>query len=676
MVYMLLGAFVVAFVVSFILCVIALVLFPWFRSGERKPGNFRPDQSTGKFQVDLKKDGKVRRVRAGSMELPLVGGVAMIAAVLAGCIAVGIALNFTMSQWTVLGVLLAATVGFGFVGFLDDWRKVYRGNGISELQKLAGVVVVSLGAAVALNRLIVTGLLSARFAYPPYSQLPVLGNLLKHTHFAWIAFFLLMTVTVSSSTSLAVDFADGMDGLCGGLLFSAALAFTVILAHSGDPTLWPLVLATLAIAGASLGYLPLNWPSSWRGKRSPATAKRRAKLIMGDTGSLALGGLLALVAVISRNELLMVIIGGIFLLEGLSALISARILVKFFRRFLYLERFGTDTTYAHTEFPLPFLATPMHHHFDLLGWDRKRLVYAVWLLGAVLGVLGVASVLAPFSFERYLARAVGLLTLVAIWQTGPFTRYFFVGLARRRGAPPNEPRYLALFYGYPFKLFGIRLYRCIDVTQVAEDAIGSPIEDLSLWQRVSVFDARALLGYYCYRAGETADALRVWEKIPPPNLKFRPDIQELLDEVRHRAALEAEVPLTPPARIVAPDTGELGASRYSTQPPARQDDPGASQFRLQSPSSGMPQPPHLEPASPSISGSRVAHNDPSRLWSAAAWNAATMPSTDDDEEPSAHSNGFEPGRDAVTQPARDDADAGDADPGTASSSGTRRPSWQ
>ena len=89
-------------------------------------------------------------------------------------------------------------------------------------------MTVSLAAAIALNRLIVPPYfahLTARLAYPPYSDMPVLGGILVHAHFAWIVFFLLLTVAVCGTTSLAVDFADGMDGLCGGLAVSAALSF-------------------------------------------------------------------------------------------------------------------------------------------------------------------------------------------------------------------------------------------------------------------------------------------------------------------------------------------------------------------------------------------------------------------------------------------------------------------
>ena len=613
MVSVFLGAFVVALFASLIGCAVALNLFPWFRSGERKAGHFRVDQSTGNFQVDLRRNGvKVQRVRPGSAELPLVGGPAMIIAVVVVGLVAGFVLNFGTDQWKLLGILLVSALGFGAVGFVDDWRKVHRGVGISEITKFAGVAIVSLGAAVALNRLIVVGRLSARFAYPPYSDIPVLGAILQHTHFAWIAFFLLMTVTVATTTPLAVDFADGMDGLCGGLMVSAALAFAVVLLDGNRMDQWPLALVSLVIAGAAVGYLPFNWPSSWRGRTS--ATKRRARVIMGDSGSLALGGLLALVAVMSRLEFLLLIIGGIFVLEGLSALISARILVKFFRRFLYLERYRSGRGFPHTELPLPFLATPMHHHFDLLGWDRRRLVFGAWLLGAGLGVLGVASVMTPFSWERYLARLVGLGVLVAVWQTGPWTRYFFIGLAHTRGAA-NAPRRLGLFYGFPFKLFGRRLFACVDMTDISEEEITGPIEDLSLWQRMNVFDARSLLGYYCYRADAYEDALRIWDRIPAPNLKVRPEIEEKLAEVRHRVALEAEgmedvLPSSPSIQERQGTPTTLAASA---------DDPSASQWRLTAPTGRLTQPPRLEPG----------QHDPSQtyppvtqLWTASSWRSA------------------------------------------------------
>ena len=632
MISMHLAAVVIAFVVSALACLVALKLFPWFRSGERKEGNFRPDQSTGSFRVDARKGIlKLRTTRASSTELPLVGGPAMLLAILVAGAVVGFLLNFNSDQWTLLAILLISMLGFGAVGFLDDWRKVHRGEGISEIQKFVGVMLVSLAAAVALNRLVITHRLSARLAYPPYSDIPGLGHILVEAKFAWIIFFLLMTATVASSTSLAVDFSDGMDGLCGGLLLSAALSFAAILLGEGGAELWPAAVAVLALAGASAGYLPFNWPSSWKA-RNQGWGRRRAVLIMGDTGSLALGGLLALVAVITRLEFVLLFIGGVFVLEGLSALVSARILVRFFRKFLYLERFQSSRGFPHTELPLPFLATPMHHHFDLLGWDRKRLVYGGWLLGAGLGVLGVASVIGTISWERYLARFVALLIIVAVWQSGPWTRSYFIGLVSRYKAASDEPRQLALFYGYPFKLFGRPLYARVDTTGVSEDALRAPTEKLSLWQRTSVFDARSVLGFYCYRAGAYDDAYRIWRKIPKVNLEKRPDIAEMLAEVRHTIALETDAGLQ--AGLAANDTdaelaaaggGWMGNDPNTTipaQPALRPDGPSSSQWRLATPGSSRISPAHLEPADEvDLPGPSEATQTTAPLWNASTYTS-------------------------------------------------------
>jgi len=681
MISWLFGAFVAALVASAIACGVALQLFPWFRSGERKAGNFRPDQSggTGEMQVVAPAPGNAHRrlrrpVRVRSSELPLVGGVAMLLAVVVASVATGLFIHLDAQGWELLAILLLAMLGFGLIGFLDDARKVYLGEGITERQKGLGVVLVSLAAAIALNRFVTEAHLTARLAYSPYAELPLLGSVLVHVHFAWIIFFLLLTVVVVSSTSLAVDFADGMDGLCGGLLLSAALSYAIILLDEGGSYLWPLVIALLALAGATVGYLPFNWPSSYRSGPNPK-GKRRAKLIMGDTGSLALGGLLALVAIVTRLELLLIIIGGAFVLEGVSALISARILVRFFRFFLFLERYQTGRGFAHTEFPLPFLATPMHHHFELLSVDRKRLVYGAWLLGAGLGLLGVASVVAPFTWERYLARLAGLVVLVAVWQAGPWTRKFFIGLTPTQKNAPTAPRYLALYYGAPFRLFRRNLYGRVDLTNLTEDTLQTPNERLSLWQRMSVFDARSLLGYYCYRVNELDDALRIWDRIPTANLKERPEISQLISETRHRIALETVGGSAPLSRITgapqpgaasdgAPDGGgytgpeqhghQLGAvAQWADAPnspsvsassrPAG--DLNASAWHMPIPPAGFGPAPRLQPMrdgqpsfdAPAIPDPRsnpastASANPPStfgrlddaQLWNATSWRAAT-----------------------------------------------------
>ncbi len=567
--------FIAAFVVSLLVCLIALHLFPRFRSGEHKPGVFRPDQSTGSFRFDLSSSNRRVEQPAGgrevsALELPLVGGPAMAIAAIAASVITGWLLNISTDQWVLLTILLAGLTGFTLVGFMDDFQKFRRGTGISELQKFAGVLFVSLVVGAALNRLVP----SARFAYSPYSDVPLLGPIIQHIHFAWPIFFLLLTSTVSSATSLSVDFADGLDGLAGGLIVSAALAFAVIILAQHDPDSSPLVLASLAAAGAALGFLPHNWPSAWAARGPSRRVHRAARLIMGDSGALGLGGLLGLIAIVSRQELPLIFIGGAFVLEGFSALYSARILTRFFRHFLRVIRYAdAKANVPHTEFPLPFMATPMHHHFDLLGWDRRRLVYGAWTLGAGFATLGVAAALAPFTWERYLARFVALLIAIVVWRSGRWTRHYFVGLHPFK---KPGPRQLALFYGYPFLLFGKPLYHLVEtVPEVGEDAIQNPIEEAFLWQRVTIYDARATLGYFCYRANYYNAALSQWRRIPRPNLHMRPQIGELMRGAEQLMMLERES--TQPMRLDSLTVRTTAQGDDSHQPPPKSETDSAGQ---------------------------------------------------------------------------------------------------
>jgi UDP-N-acetylmuramyl pentapeptide phosphotransferase/UDP-N-acetylglucosamine-1-phosphate transferase len=519
-------ALVGAFGLTLVFCGIALRLSPHFRSGERKEGFFRADQSTNN-SGNGSTPGAMRR-RASSSELPLVGSRGMIPAMVLAGAGTGWLLNFNEQQWILLAILGSALVGFWLVGQIDDWKKVYVGQGIREITKFVGVALVAIGVAVALY-LYVPGV---SVAYAPYIDVPGLGALFAHVNYAWLVFFTLLTVGVASTTSLAVDFADGLDGLAAGLIFPVALAFAVIILAENRPDHDPLVIASLALAGAALGFLPWNWPSSWRAR---GTVPRRARLIMGDSGSLAIGGLLALIALVDRQELLLVLIAGAFVLEGLSAVIQSRLLVKFFRRFLRVERF--DTWFPHTEFPLPFLATPMHHHFDLLGWDRRRLVYSAWTISALFAALGIASSLAPVTWERYLARIIALLIGIGLWQSGHHTRGYFLGTV-----PTPQGRKIALFYGYPYRLFGRKLYSMVEMTEATSANITSAVEQTAMWVRMNLFDARAALGFYCYRAGYYALAREQWERIPYNNLAVRPQIQELLTEARRRVAASTLAP--------------------------------------------------------------------------------------------------------------------------------------
>jgi hypothetical protein len=357
--------------------------------------------------------------------------------------------------------------------------------------------------------------------------------------YLWLAVLMLITGIIGSVTSLSVDFSDGLDGLAGGLVFSAALAFGIIVSLIAQDNHHPerLVLEVLSLLTAAgvLGFLRWNWPSAWAARRGSAT--RRARIYMGDSGALALGGILAMIAIFARQEFLLLMIGCAFVLEGLSAF-SSRTITRFFRKNLQLLRFAsTRERVPHTEFPLPFLATPLHHHFDLLGWDRRRLVYGAWALGACFATLGVLVVIWPETWQRYLARILVLVLAWLVWSSGGWTRRYFVG---KHPAERTRRRRLALFYGFPLHIMGIRLYHLVEIIEASEDVIETPAEELALWQRMNIYDARAMLGLYCYRAGYYPAALAQWTRIPLSNRALRPDITRLLEELDSRLALEKQ----------------------------------------------------------------------------------------------------------------------------------------
>ena len=537
---MLLLIFIACAVVSLLFCGVARILFPAFRSGEHKPGIHRPDQIAGGREIK-------------TIELPLVGGPAFTLAVVCIGIMAGYLLGFTRDQWILLLIGLGTMVGYMFVGFIDDWNKVYSKEGIRERTKFTGVFLVAVIAA-ALYFFLLPG--NGQVSYSFYKDLPLLGSVLcshptrsdvcpvffpQVAYFGWLIFLMLLAGFIGSLTSLSVDFSDGFDGLAGGLVFSAALAFGIVitgLINKQNPSGIVVEVLCLLCAATVLGFIPWNWPSPWAPRHS--TVKRRAKIYMGDSGALALGGLLAMTAIFARQEILLLMIGGAFVLEGLSALIQARLLTRaLFRKYLNLVRFvPTKEFIPYTEFPLPFLATPLHHHFDLLGVNRRSLVFGAWALGACFALLGVMQGLAPFSWQRYLARMLVLILGWFVWSSGSWSKRYFVGTSPI--GPTRRRRRLALYFGYPYSFLGIKLYHLVEVIEASEDVIETPAENIALWQRMNIYDARAMLGLYCYRAGYYPAAVAQWTRIDIANRKLRPEIMRLLNEVDTLLALETQ----------------------------------------------------------------------------------------------------------------------------------------
>ena len=293
---------------------------------------------------------------------PTMGGVLIHGAVIASTIL------WARPDNSAVWLLVFTIVACGALGFWDDYLKISKKNsgGISERAKLVGQV--SVAAVVACFFLMNPATeVQARALYVPFYKAPLLENL------GWwsIAFFALVIV----GTSNAVNLTDGLDGLAAGCTATSALAYAVIAYAAGNVKVaqylqipyyafaGELSIVCLALAGASIGFLWFN--------------AHPAKVFMGDTGSLAIGGLLGVVAICCKQELLLVLVGGVFVIEATSVLIQ-RTVFKLTKR-------------IRGEGYRVFKMSPIHHHFELQGWPENVVIVRFWILSVLFALLGLAT---------------------------------------------------------------------------------------------------------------------------------------------------------------------------------------------------------------------------------------------------------------------------------------------
>jgi phospho-N-acetylmuramoyl-pentapeptide-transferase len=259
--------------------------------------------------------------------------------------------------WIVLGTL----VGVGAVGFADDWVKVSRRRslGLTGRGKLLPQFLVALAVGWAIQQWAGHGAFSTVVTFPFFKKLLVdLGIL-------YIPFVAIVVV----GSSNAVNLTDGLDGLAIGAVGIAAGTYAVLAYVTGNavaarylqipfiPQSGELAIFCGALVGASLGFLWFNC--------------HPAEVIMGDVGALSLGAAIAAVAVMTKQEVLLAIVGGLFVLEALSVIVQV---VSF------------QTTGRRV-----FRMAPLHHHFELLGWAESRVIIRFWILAILFAVLGLST---------------------------------------------------------------------------------------------------------------------------------------------------------------------------------------------------------------------------------------------------------------------------------------------
>ncbi len=273
-------------------------------------------------------------------------------------------------------LVMFATVAFGAIGFADDYIKVVhkRNLGLTSRQKLFFQMVASLAIVATLLVLRRDGMYSTRLVVPflKRARPDLIITSLLHTH-AWpLAFlpFAVFVMLVISGSSNAVNLTDGLDGLAIGCTIIAAGALAVLTYVSGHavfsdylelqrmPAVSELTIFCGAMVGASIGFLWYN--------------AHPAEVFMGDVGSLALGGAIATVAVIIKQELLLPFIGGVFILEALSVMLQVG---------SYKLRGGKRI----------FRMAPLHHHFELGGWSESKVIARFWIMALVFALFALTT---------------------------------------------------------------------------------------------------------------------------------------------------------------------------------------------------------------------------------------------------------------------------------------------
>jgi phospho-N-acetylmuramoyl-pentapeptide-transferase len=274
-------------------------------------------------------------------------------------------------------VAMFALVGFGWIGFLDDYAKVtrHRNLGLTARRKLVYQFSLALAFAAALLVMRSYGSFSTAMNIPFIKQFkptlliePLLQN--PWTYVLGAAPFCIFVALVVVFTSNAVNLTDGLDGLAIGLMVISAGALTV-LAYAGghaqlaeylqiarNPRTSELTIFCGSMTGASIGFLWYN--------------AHPAEIFMGDVGSLGLGGALAVVAVLIKQEVLLLFIGGVFVLEAISVILQVG---------SYKLRGGKRI----------FLMAPLHHHFEKLGWTEAKVIVRFWIAGLVLALFALST---------------------------------------------------------------------------------------------------------------------------------------------------------------------------------------------------------------------------------------------------------------------------------------------
>ena len=287
-----------------------------------------------KFGQQVREDGPQSHLKKSGT--PTMGGIIIMLALMISFFRFA---DYSDEFW----VLLTASLGLGIVGFLDDYIKIVfkRSLGLTAKQKLFGQLVFAIIVCYLLYRM------------GHSTELLIPGTSIGFD-MGW--FYYPFVVVILFAASNSVNFTDGVDGLLAGTSAIAFSAYTIIALKLVS---YDVAIFSAAMVGAVLGFLVYN--------------AHPAKVFMGDMGSLGIGGGIAAVAILTKTEILLVLIGGIFVIEMLSVIIQV------------------------TSFKLRkkrvFKMSPIHHHFELSGWSEWKVVTVFWTIGLLFAIIGLSFVL-------------------------------------------------------------------------------------------------------------------------------------------------------------------------------------------------------------------------------------------------------------------------------------------
>ncbi len=374
--------------------------------------------------------------------------------------------------------VLAPAWAYALIGLGDDLLKA-RGRGLRERLKftLQCAAALAFGVALWLAR-------EQHGVHVPFVSGPSdLG-----------AFYIPFAALVIVATANAVNLSDGIDGLAGGLTAITLLGLAgLTLVEPGRgvaPLCWPFL-------GAVLGFLVYNLPP--------------ARLLMGDTGALGLGAALGALAILAGAEFWLLVLAAPFVVNATSVLIQMGTVRGVWRVIRPLRQRRTETA-------RPFLCTPLHHHFQWLGWGDWRILALYWTFGALMALLAVAGVRSHAAWAFGLASITVFLAAAAVQKL--LRGNYFVGLLPR----PDQPEVVALFRGLPVQIASWPLYREHSKTSITEDMLAGAAAESILWRPVTEIEAHVVLGRIYADQKLFGEALEEWEQVPTRNLLLRPSV--------------------------------------------------------------------------------------------------------------------------------------------------------